>query len=410
MSQVKGGSKSAGQGGFSPMAMIVLVLVGVICVAGLSVLSAYAPDLRKGDNGGGHALSRSSIGYAALVRLLNLSGEPVLTSRGPLPASAEDGLLVLTPAGMSPIDLEEFDHGGPVLIVLPKWNAGPDPRHRGWVMTTAVENDGLSLSVLPEDLGKGLKLTTGEGEREVRLSRPNGQAFGGPIRIRYARTLAGEGWTPVLRDQQGRTVLAMHAKSHTYVLADPDYLNTGGLKTANGARVAVAMLNLIRADETPVVFDVTLHGFKRTPNLIRLALEPPLAGGTLVLVALAVLAGMQAGVRFGPARHARRAVALGKTALADNTAGLVRLAGREARMAPLYAGLVRASAARAIGAPRGLEGQALDDFLDRVSTMVGATHTYSALAERARAATVSDLTRVARDLHAWKQELIRGRQ
>ena len=41
----------------------------------------------------------------------------------------------------------------------------------------------------------------------------------------------------------------------------------------------------------------------------------------------------------------------GKLALADNTAGLIRLAGREARMTPLYAHLIRTSAARAIGAP-----------------------------------------------------------
>ena len=78
-------------------------------------------------------------------------------------------------------------------------------------------------------------------------------------------------------------------------------------------------------------------------------------------------------------------------------------------MTPLYAGLIRASAARAIGAPRGLERQALDDFLDRVSRTVGASSTYSALAERARAATASDRMVVARDLHLWKQELIRGR-
>lgn len=408
----KNASPFSPSGGFSPMTMIVLALVGIICVAGLAVLSAYAPELKKGDDGGPHALSRSSVGYAALVRLLQLSGQPVLTSRGALPATADGGLLVLTPpAGLSPVDLDEFGRDGPVLVVLPKWQAAPLPRHRGWVMTLDGQPPVTTLGVLPASLRKGLSLATGDklGEREVRLKRPNGQPFGAPVRIREPRSLSGPGWTPVLLNDAGQPVLVMHDKTQTYVLADPDFLDTNGLKTLNGARTAVAMLELIRAPDTPVIFDLTLHGFKRTRSLVRLAVEPPLLGATLVLVALIVLAGAQAVARFGPPRHARRAVALGKTALADNTAGLIRLAGREARMTPLYAGLVRTSAARAIGAPRGLEGQALDDFLDRVSTTVGASSTYSALAERARAATASDLIAVARDLHIWKQELIRGR-
>lgn len=397
-------------GGFSPMTMIVLALVGIICVAGLAVLSAYAPELKKGDDGGSHALSRSSVGYAALVRLLQLSGEPVLTSRGSLPPAGEGRLLVLTPAaGSPPIDLADFVNPGPVLIVLPKWQTTPDPRHRGWVMSAGSGSEPAALKVLPEALRKSLSIRSEGDEREVSLRRPGGQAFGAPVYIRFPRAVSGPGWTPVLLNEAGQPVLVMHDKTQTYVLADADFLNTQGLKTLNGARTAVAMLDLIRAPETPVIFDLTLHGFKRTRSLVRLAVEPPFLGATLVLVALAVLAGAQATARFGPARQPRRAVALGKTALADNTAGLIRLAGREARMTPLYASLVRASAARAIGAPRGLEGQALDDFLDRVSRTVGASSTYSALAERARAATASDLMVVARDLHLWKQELIRGR-
>ena len=390
--------------------MIVLVLVGVIAIAGLGVLSAYAPELKRGNDGGAHALSRSSLGYAAVVRLLNLAGEPTLTSRGVLPPNAEDGLLVLTPPPGSAVDLESFDYAGPQLIVLPKWQAMPDPGHRGWVKTVELEPEARSLGVVPAALRKGLVLATAPAEGEVRLSRPRGQVVGAPVRIRSLRTVSGPGWTPVVLDGAGRPVLIMHEDTQAYVLADPDFLNTQGLKAVNGARTAMALLSVIRAEGTPVTFDLTLNGFTRTRSLIRLALEPPLLGATLVLAALGVLAGLQAAVRFGPTRVAGRAVALGKTALADNTAGLIRLARREHRMAPLYARMIQASAARAIGAPRGLEGQALDDFLDRVSRMVGAANTYSALDARARAATAADLMSVARDLHAWKQELIRGRQ
>ena len=115
-------------------------------------------------------------------------------------------------------------------------------------------------------------------------------------------------------------------------------------------------------------------------------------------------------VRFGPAREADRTVALGKRALADNTAGLVRLARREHRMAAPYARLVRTAVARAIGAPRTLSDAELDAFLDRVGAMTGVTPQYSVLAANAaKARTPKDLMSVARDLHRWKQEMTRGR-
>ncbi|MBI1682701.1 hypothetical protein I4Q42_03370 [Caulobacter hibisci] len=396
---------------FSPISVLVVVLVGVVSLSGLAVLSAYAPELRKGDDGGVHALSRSSNGFGAIVRLLHLMGRPVVTSRGELSASAEEGLLVLTPAlGMSPVTLDRDDHVGPTLIVLPKWRTAPLAKHRGWVTTFGADQSPEVLNVLPEPLRKGTRLVAGKGKRTVRLARPSGEAFGAPVTIETPRTLAGPGWQPVVVDQDGGIVLATRSDSWTYVLADPDYLNTQGLKTLSGARTAVAMLDLIRDDEAPIVFDVTLHGFKRTRSLMRLMLEPPLLGATLVAVAVALLAGAQAFARFGPPLRSRRAVALGKAALADNTAGLIRLARREHRMAPLYARLIQVSAARAIGAPRGLDGPALEEFLDRVSRTIGATHVYSALAERARTASPSDLMGVARDLYNWKQELIRGRQ
>jgi hypothetical protein len=140
-------------------------------------------------------------------------------------------------------------------------------------------------------------------------------------------------------------------------------------------------------------------------------LEPPLLGLTLALAALGGLAGLQAAVRFGPARETGRVIALGKRGLADNTAGLVRLARREHHMAVPYAVLVRTAVARAIGAPRGLSEAALEALLDRVGRTVGAAETYTALAEQARAAkTPGDLMRVSDALYRWSQELTRARQ
>lgn len=405
-------SAKAASGAFSPAAMIIVLLVGVVALAGIGLLSAYAPELRSGNNGGGHALSRASTGFGALPALLRGLGVPVVMNRGVLTEASDESLLVLTPTpDTNPDQVEDIDHYGATLIVLPKWVSTPDPRRPGWVRTLGAYPAGAVLAPLPDPLRDETRLDERQGRATVVLRRPNGTPFGAPVAVERLRTLSGPNWIPVVVDDRGQAVLAMHREQRAYVLADPDLVSTHALKTLAGARTAVALIDIVRAGDAPVMFDLTLHGFQRTRNLLRLMVEPPLLGMTLALAALAAFAGFQAAVRFGPARENARVIALGKRGLADNTAGLVRLARREHHMALPYARRVRAAAARAVGAPRNLDDAALDGFLDRLSRTVGATDVYSDLAEQARLAkTPGDLMRVAGALHRWNKELTRGRQ
>lgn len=404
--------EAVGKGAFSPLTMIALVVVGVVSLTGLGVLSAYAPELKSGNDGGTHGLSKSSVGFGGIVRLLQATGVPVVMSRGALGPGAQGSLLVLTPTTQTPPDqIADRDHVGPTLIVLPKWNALPEADEPGWVSTLGTVAPSDALDVLPDDIRPGTRIAQKAGLVAARLQRPDGERLGGPLEIETFQTISGRDWIPVVVDQRGAAVVALRRDTQVYVLAEPDLLNTQGLKRLAGAQVAVGILDVVRADGEAVVFDLTLNGFQRTRSLLRLMLEPPLLGVTLVIAALFVVAGFQAAARFGPAREKRRAVALGKQALADNTAGLVRLAGREHRMASPYAVLVRAAAARAIGAPRRLSEPELDAFLDRVGAQSGTEARYSTLATRAaEARTAGDLMAVARDLHRWKLEMTHGHQ
>lgn len=405
-------SSRSSAGAFSPVTIVVAVLVSVVTLAGIGVLSAYRPELKSGNDGGVHALSRASIGFGGLPPLMRSLGVPVVLSRGALAAGSEDSLLVVTPtAETDSSQIEDIRHYGPTLVVLPKWVSVPEAETPGWVSTAGVLPPTAVLQALPEPMRENTRLSARPGAARVALRRPSGPALGAPVQVEGLRTLSGSAWTPVVVDEQGGIVLGMHRETRMYVLADPDLINTQGLKTLAGARTAVDLLGLIRAADAPVVFDLTLHGFQRTRNLLRLMLEPPLLGMTLALVALAALAGFQAAVRFGPARVNSRVIALGKQGLADNTAGLVRLARREHHMAAPYAQIVRGMVVRAIGAPRGLSDTALDEFLDRVSRISGTRDTYTALAAQAAAAkTPGDLIQVAEALHRWNQELTRARQ
>ncbi len=404
--------EAVGKGAFSPLTMIALVVVGVVALAGMGVLSAYAPELKSGNDGGAHGLSKSSVGFGGIVRLLQATDVPVVMSRGALGPGAQGSLLVLTPTTQTPPDqIADRVHLGPKLIVLPKWNALPEQANPGWVSTVGTVQPSEALGVLPDDIRPGTQIAQKAGVVGARLSRPDGEPMGPPLAIETFQTISGRDWIPVVVDQRGAAVVALRRNTQTYVLADPDLLNTQGLKRLAGAQVAVGILDVVRADGEAVVFDLTLNGFQRTRSLLRLMLEPPLLGVTLVIAALFVVAGFQAAARFGPARDKRRAVALGKQALADNTAGLVRLAGREHRMASPYAVLVRAAVARAIGAPRRLSEPELDALLDRVGAQSGSEARYSTLATRAaEARTAGDLMAVARDLHRWKLEMTHGHQ
>ncbi|MDP3802389.1 hypothetical protein [Brevundimonas sp.] len=397
---------------FRPGMVLALVLVAVFSLSALGALSAYAPEISNGDDGRGHALSRSAIGYGGLVKLLKGMGRPVLLSRGPLRGGVRDGLLILTP----PLGREEeaFEtlrwEAGSVLVVLPKWQVTQEIARKGWVREAGTLSAANALSVLPEDVRQGLVLSEDTAVTAPRLVGGGDRLIATGAPVRALRTLSGPGWTPVILDGAGRALVLTHDDTGLYVLSDPDLLNTQGMDEPAKARAALALLDTLGPSGQAVAFDLSLHGFTRPRSVLRLLLEPPLLGFTLCLLFAAALVGWQAMIRFQPHRHGRRAVALGKKALADNTAALVRLARREHRMAAPYAELIRAQAARAVAAPPSLSRDATTALLDRLAKRQGAETTFADLSAQAdRARNAGDLMNVARSLIRWKLEMTRGR-
>jgi len=394
---------------FQGRTVLIMILVGVLAFAALAVLSVYAPSLRSGDDGKEHALSKSAVGYAGAVRLFRSMGEVVLVSRGDSPALERGGLLIITPdEHHDPVAIRKVRFKGPRLVVLPKWVAGPDPLHRGWARETGIAPQARLVGggALKAYAGKATLVRRGGTARPV-LSFRNGRTVeAGPLR--NLQTLHGPGLEPLVTDGRGGVILARTVEPDVYILSDPDLLNTSGLKSLATARAAWALIGEIRPVDAPLVFDVSLHGFKRSRNVFALALEPPFLGGTLCAVAAALLAGIAAAVRFGPVRRPRPPYAMGKAALVENTAGLIRMARREHRMAEGYARLCRELAARAVGAPRQLEPAELDAFLDRLSAQRAAP-AFTDLTRAAReAGSLTDLMVVARGLYDWRLEMTRA--
>jgi hypothetical protein len=401
---------------FSPRTVLALILVGIVAAAGFGVLLAYAPELRGASDPGAHALSSSAVGYRGAVVMLKAMDVPAVISRTQPRGQRLAPFVVLTPGlGADPPDIAPFLAGQRVLIVLPKWFVREQALHPGYVQKVGVFANGANATRLLAALAPRTEIWLRKGVSRPQL-RAGEVVFAdgtylplGPI-DRLA-TLAGDGWRAALVDEQGRAVLAQ-SKRHpnVFVLVEPDLLNNQGVANLDTARAGLAILDALRGDQG-VTFDVTLNGFIRGHGVGRTLLEPPWLAFTLAGVATAVLMGLHALARFGPVRRRERAFALGKRALVDNSAGLVRMAGREAELAPAYATLTKALIARrAGGAARAGAAEETDRWLADIARLRGADPPERLSAEAARAKSRDDLIAVGRRLYSWRLEMTRERR
>jgi hypothetical protein len=402
---------------FSPRTILALVAVGLVSFSGLAVLAAYAPELRGATDPGAHALSSSAVGFRGAIIMLKSEAAPVVVSRAvPNRRVANDVLMVLTPTiQTSAKDLQPLVGPTTMLIILPKWLTQPRPLRPGFVDKVGInENHNHATAMLAAYAPRTLVAhRTGVTTASLRgtgvLFQPGTWLPLAPID--GLQTIAGEGWEPMLVDDQGRAVLA-RSRSHesVVVLADPDLLNNQGLAKLDNARAGLAILDALRGGEG-LRFDVTLNGYGRGRGIGRLMLEPPWLAATLCGVAAALLMGLHGLARFGPTQARGRAIALGKRALVDNSAGLVRMARREAELAPAYAALTKALVGRITGGGERTEpGADNDRWLADLSRRVGAADPMALTAQAERTATRDELLAVGRNLYHWRLEITRERR
>jgi len=397
---------------FSPRIALAIALVGIFAFSAFVTLLAYAQDLTADPFCRANVYSKCAIGFAGLSEALRQAGEPALVNRTKLPPGRTEGLMVATPEAGGESNITGLGFSGPILVVLPKWATAPVPLRLSW-----GQNRGLiDPSAMPHtDVLANTTVSRRTGAARPRLTGAAGTPFEGVTltsgAVERLQSLSAKGWTPVLTDETGAVVMAQAPGTRIFVLAEPDLLDTRGLADADTFAAAAAIVRTLRNGDGPVIFDATLNGYKIDRSALKLMFDPPFLAVTICVAAALALAGWQTLNRFGPVRRAGRAYALGKEGLADNTAQLIRLAGREAKMAPRYAALTRAAVAKALGAPRDLSGEALTGFLDRMRTIRGGGATLAGLtAEAERARDRAQLTAVAQKLYRWRLEMMRERR
>lgn len=401
MSEVVIGSQ--GESAFNRGTMLLITAIGTLAFIAMLVLGAYAPDLRSGRNGGTHALSNGATGFSGLVRLAAATGRDPHVVRSVDELDSED-LAVISPDHGS-INLGDvLEQRGPraTLIVLPKWETEPAKAKAGW-----VEISGL---LPPEDPERTLAPATpfkvarhkthGEPLRSVHPATPPDLQFMAP---RVTQTIASKELKPVIADASGRTVLGQVGNRPLYVLADPDLINNHGMGDERQARAALSLLDFLNSTgATSVLFDVTANGLGRSRSPLKLAFDPPFLAVTLTIFVAMVLAGIQALVRFGAPRRTERAIAFGKAALVDNSAALIRKAGREADLGSRYVAVIRERAAALFRLSPTLSPEVLDQRLEALNPR----RSFKELADATSSARSRDeLLGAAQSLNHWIEEV-----
>ena len=417
----------------------VLALVGIGALAFVALLYALGSGMTggSGNDGGGHALSRSLTGYAALAELTTRSGMEVSIAREQRLLRAP-GLLVLTPPHDADGDklaalIEARRTIGPTLLVLPKWTAsrvipGTGTKAKsGWVLLGGTQSPSWIGALVD-----GAKLGIADhGKTAISLDQTSAVPLADPAQVQALTEPSGDDDSPKLlalvEDDNGGKLAAYTNDEGSYpaldewsgwgspdepdeslfplvIVAEPDLLDNYGLAKRETALAALRLVRATAGDrDAAVLFDVTLNGLGRTRNLLTLAITPPFLAATLALLMAAFVVAWRAFNRFGPPRVAGRAIAYGKTALVENSAGLIRRAGRLRLLGAPYAALVSARLVRLLGLPPGASAETIDTAqLRRGLTGPSFTELSAALAA---ARTPHDLIRRAAALRSLEKAL-----
>jgi len=418
------GRKSSGavQAIFNPRTLLLLIILGVFSFGAYFTLSGFSGDLKSGNNGGAHALSKSAIGYGGLLHLLKQNNENVNLSRSYVLRDDKRNqvrIISLT-SGWFSNDIDELVLDTPTLIILPKWRTRKHPKQSGWVQKlNTPNNDTVNL----ERIEKLLDAVVGEvvikrsDAQSEKLTIPPSSWLGTDEDINFynyeqIQTISGNDLVSVIVSDKG-TILALEPDSDVYILSDPGFLNTHGLANPDRAEFAYTVLQTLKEQTNAdgFVFDLSLHGFVRSQNLIKLALTPPFLAATLCLLAMGLLIAWQAVVRFGDPIKTDGKIAMGKLSLIINAAGFIKLAGREYKMAPDYAELTKNLAREKLHISTALSEADLNKRLDVYAKYAGADMSWTELdAKKHQPKNAADLLQNAKKLFKWLGDITHERK
>ncbi len=398
-------TRSLRSAAFGRWQALILVMLGAAALLGFLYAVGAGWDGRKEQDGGSHAAANGLNGFSALAQLTERQGYSITLSRSEQSLATAD-LLILTPHHFSEGQeihdlLVERSYTGPTIVILPKWQAAALPdlptvdARPGWVQLIAAYPPEWVEALRPL-VPVALEMEQGRWWRGLGLegALPNPQSV--------QSIAADPALQPLVQDESGRILAAVWTAEDAwpiYFIAEPDLLNNQGLAEQDRALLAMRLLaRAMEGEDYPVVFDLTLPGLGRRPNLLTLAFQPPFLAATLCLVLVALVIAWRAFFRFGAATMPEQGLAwAGKKILTRNGAALIERTGRWRLLGGPYAAIRLERLAKILGL-RGVPGDAQEAAIIRAMTARGLdSDGFSMALQQLRAArTAPQLLRAAR--------------
>ena len=206
----------------------------------------------------------------------------------------------------------------------------------------------------------------------------------------------------------GRAVLIHLEDTQTYVLSEPDLINTMAFTTQGGAQLATRILDTVLYDSTAEItsvdFDVNLHGIEANRNIIKLMVTPPFLAATLCLLAAGGLVGWQGFNRFGDPARMRPDYAHGPVSLARTAAEFMGIANRAHKTGEDYAALIRRQVAADLGYKSRMAGD-IDTLLDAREKRLKIQPVFENLKHSITNADIQTYGHYAQALAAWRSAM-----
>jgi hypothetical protein len=382
-------------------------------LAAAAFLGVYGDALYDPPSFAPDSFSRSAVGHRAFVELLRALGHPVIVSRHLTAAKAGDAAVALLEPRVGPenearkaiVDAVR-KATPPLLVVLPKRGAAPDPARPRFVSYAGLlplEDAQRVLDALEID-ARVIRPERSIGSWRGELPAPS---------LDQPQLLTSERLRPLVAADEG--ILAgelVRDGVATVVLADPDVLATHRLAVGDNAALAVALVERLTGGALPLVVDETLHGFDEQPSIARELLRFPLVLATVSALLAAALMAWAAAVRFGRPRPPEPLLAPGKLFLVDSTAGLLRHGGHAGHAAAAYLRAAKDEIAHRLRPP-GAPGET-GAWVARAAEARGRAEPLHDLEERVRALASrrsggeEDVVRAAQAIHAFREEMTDG--
>ncbi len=206
----------------------------------------------------------------------------------------------------------------------------------------------------------------------------------------------------------GRAVLIRLEDTQTYILSEPDLINTMAFTTQGGAQLSSALIDeVINSASTftnTVDFDVSLHGIEANRNIIKLMVTPPFLAATLCLLAAGGLVAWQGFNRFGDPARVRPDYAQGPVSLAETAAEFMGVANRAHKTGADYAALIRRQVAAELGIKE-RTGEHINTLLDAREKRLKIQPVFEDLERAITNADTQSYGQYARALAVWRDTM-----